>query len=44
MKGDNMEKLNEKDCLEFIQWILDQWEIDTKEVQDKALELIGAEG
>ena len=26
---------------EFTQWVLDQWELDTNEVQNKALEIIG---
>ena len=38
----DQETQNYAEMVQFVQWILDQWEIDTKEAQDKALKLIGA--
>ena len=32
--------MNEQKYKDFIQWLLDQWELDTKEVQDRAMKLL----
>jgi hypothetical protein len=37
-----LKEQNEK-YKQLCQWILDQWGIDTKELQDKVLKVIGAE-
>ena len=36
-----IEKENKR-MKEFIQWVLDQWDLNTREVQERALEAIGA--
>ena len=35
-----VEQMNEQRYKDFIQWLLDQWELDTKEVQDRAMKLL----
>ena len=35
-----VEQMNEQKYKDFIQWLLDQWELDTKEVQDRAMKLL----
>ena len=35
-----VQQMNEQKYKDFIQWLLDQWELDTKEVQDRAMKLL----
>lgn len=34
------EKLNTRDIEKFLQYVLDQWELDTRDIQDRAEELL----